>query len=212
MTPLLVHCRSAWAPALATYNTSTTANDRKLNGLLALMRFASTEPSVRNGEERRNGFATYDDFRQNWWCTTVPQPGRTVDDNPTYQYLYTYRAQLKTPLAQPLFLTAADTSEAAAEVAALEKIPSASQYFATQALSWWKLHPTDPHTPDLLGEADRVLRNACRTELPYDPKTYKSIGNPNDPNLTANLAHAIFDALHKDYPQSAWAKRYKSWE
>ena len=51
MTPLLVHCRSAWAPVLAAYNASTTPNERTLNGLLALMRFASTEPSVRNGED-----------------------------------------------------------------------------------------------------------------------------------------------------------------
>ncbi len=146
MMPLLSPCRSAWAPGLTACTDSITANDRKVNGLLALMRFAATEPSVRNGEERRNGFATYDSCRQNWWCTTVPEPDRTVDDNPTYRYLYTYGTQFKTPPAQPLFLTATDTSEAAVEVAALEKIPSASQYFATQALSWWKLHPTDLHT------------------------------------------------------------------
>ena len=101
MTPLLVHCRSAWAPVLAAYSSST-ADERKLNGLLALMRFASTEPSVRNGEERRNGFATYDEYRQNWWCTTVPQPDGTVDDNPTYQYLYTYRTQLNAARPTPL--------------------------------------------------------------------------------------------------------------
>jgi hypothetical protein len=208
MTPLLVHCRPAWAPVLATYNASTTPNERKLNGLFALMRFASTEPSVRDGEERRSGFATYDSYRQNWWCSTVPEQGGTVD----LTYSPSDRIPLKTPRAKPLFLTAADLSEATTEVALLEKIPSASQYFAIQALSWWKLHPTDPHTPDLLGEADRVLRNSCRSELPYDSKMDKRIGNPNDPNLTTNLAHTLFDALHKDYPMSAWAKRYKSWE
>ena len=197
---------------LAAYNASTTPNERKPNGLLALMRFASTEPGVRNGEERRNGFATYDSYRQNWWCTTVPKPNGTVDDNPSYQYDRSNSTPQSKPLVGPLFLTAADTSEAATEVAALENIPSASQYFATQALSWWKLHPTDPHTPDLLGEADRVLRNSCRTELPYDPKTYKPVGDSNNPMLTTNLAHVIFDALHKDYPQNTWAKRYKSWE
>ncbi|MDQ2841454.1 MAG: hypothetical protein M3Y72_10535 [Acidobacteriota bacterium] len=96
--------------------------------------------------------------------------------------------------------------------AALEKIPSASQYFATQAFTWWKLHPSDPHTPDLLGEADRVLRNSCRIELPYDSKARQYVGDPHDPNLTTHLVHAIFDVLHKDYPQSTWAMRYKSWE
>ncbi|MGA7157357.1 MAG: hypothetical protein WBY53_10940 [Acidobacteriaceae bacterium] len=208
MTPLLVHCRSAWAPLLAAYNGSATANGRKVNGLLALMRFASTEPSVRYGEERREGFATYDSYRQNWWCTTIPVPGGTVDDLSWYTYA---RTPIK-PLDRPLFLRSADSSEAAVEINELEKIPSASQYFATQALTWWKQNPSDPRTPDLLGEADRVLRNACRTELPYDEKTNKYTGDPHDPNLTVNLAHAIFDALHKDYPQSLWAKRYTSWE
>lgn len=211
MTPLLVQCRSAWAPVLATYNGSTAAAERKLNGLFALMRFASTEPSVRNGEERREGFATYDDLRQNWWCTAVPNSDGTVDENASYPYSRTNAAPKK-PLARPVFLTSADTAEAAAEVAALEKIPSASQYFANEALTWWKLHPSDPHNPDLLGEADRVLRNSCRTELPFDPKLGKPAGDPNDPDLTANQAHALFDALHKSYPNSVWAKRYKSWE
>ncbi len=164
--------------------------------------------SVRSGEERRNGFATYDSYRQSWWCTTSPKPYGAVDDNPSYPYNRSATA----PPAKPLFITPVDTAEAAPEVAALEKIPSASQYFATEALSWWKLHPTDPRTPDLLGQADRVLRNSCRTELPYDLKTYKPVGDSNNPMLTTNLAHAIFDALHKDYPQSSWAKRYKSWE
>jgi hypothetical protein len=208
MTPVLVQCRPAWAPLLAAYDASTTDNNRKLNGLLALMRFASTEPSVRYGEERREGFATYDSFRQNWWCTTVPAPDGTVDDNISY----TNTDRNITPIARPLFLTAADTSEADAEVTALKKIASASQYFTTQALSWWKLHPSDPHTPDVLGEADRVLRNSCRTELPYDSKKGKYVGDPHDLNITTNLAHRIFDVLHKDYPQSTWAKRYKSWE
>jgi hypothetical protein len=136
------------------------------------------------------------------------RPYGTVDDNPSYQYT----APSGPPLTKHLCLTSADTAEAATELATLEKIPSASQYFATAALHWQKLHPSDSQTPDLLGEADRVLRNSCRTELPYDPKTYKPVGDPNNPMLTANLAHAIFDALHKHYPRSTWAKRYKSWE
>jgi hypothetical protein len=208
MTPLLVQCRAAWAPVLTAYNASTTPDERRLNGLFALMRFASTEPSVRNGEERRLGFATYDDFRQNWWCTTVPQPQGTVDDSPNLPY----KPSIKPPLSVPLFLTPADLAEAATEVAALDKIPSASQYFATQALNWWKLHPNDPHNADLLGESIRVLRNNCRRELPYDEKTGGTSGNSKDPNLTTNLAHTLFDVLHKNYPQSEWAKRYKSWE
>jgi hypothetical protein len=30
--------------------------------------------------------------------------------------------------------------------------------------------------------------------------------------LTPNLAKALFTVLHRDYPNSPWAKRYKSWQ
>jgi hypothetical protein len=208
MTPLLVHCRAAWQPVLAAYDASTTSDDRLANGLLALMRFASTEPSVRYGEERRNGFAGYDAFRQNWWCTTVPKPGYDVDYSPD---LPAPRSAGATS-APPIFLSASDLAEARGEIASLEKIPTASTYFARQALAWMKAHPGDARTADILGEATRALRNSCRTERPYDSKTGQPAGDPKDPNLTANLAHALFDALHQNYPQSAWTKRYTSWE
>ena len=208
MTPLLIHCRAAWKPVLDAYDASTTPEDRQANGLLALLRFASTEPSVRYGEERRNAFAAYDEFRQNWWCSTVPAPGYDVDSPPDYPS----PALAVTPPPAPTFLTPADLTEARTEVAALEKIPNASTYFAQHALAWMKSHPRDPRTPDILGEANRALRNSCRTERPSDSKTGQPTGDPNYPNLTPNLAHALFDALHQNYPQSPWAKRYKSWE
>jgi len=208
MTPILIHCRSAWQPVLAAYDASTTPADRHANGLLALMRFASTEPSVRYGEERRGAFATYDNFRQNWWCSTVPPPGLDVDYDPDSLY---HPAIPPAPPA-PVFLTPADLAEAHTETTALNKIPSASTYFAKAALAWMNLHPQDPRTPDLLGEADRALRNSCRTEVAEDSKTGKPTGDPNDPNLTPNLARALFLALHTHYPQSPWTKRYTSWE
>ena len=189
MTPLLISCRAAWKPVLTDYDNAKTPTDRKATGLLALLRFASTEPSVREGEERRSGFATYDDFRQNWWCSTVPVPGGSIDipDIP----------QPKPPPMPPppTFLTTQDRDEAQHEVAALQKIPSASTYFATEALAWLKEHPKDPRTADILGESNRALRNTCR-----DDKT------------TPPLAHQLFDAIHKNFPQSAWASKYPTWE
>ena len=208
MTPVLLACRATWKPVLDAYDASTTPDDRHANGLLALMRFASTEPSVREGEERRSGFATYDSFRQNWWCSTVPKPGVTVD----YEPGYTEAPQPTAAPPPPVFLTAADLAAAHTEVTALEKIPNASTYFALQALAWMKLHPQDPRTADILGEADRVLRNSCRIEQTTDPKTGQPTGDPHDPTLTPNLAHALFDALHTHYPNSPWTKRYSSWQ
>ena len=209
MTPLLVGCRAAWKPVLAAYDSASTPAARHAAGLLALLRFASTEPSVRYGEERREGFATYDSFRQNWWCSAVPPAGQTVDFDPDTPAVDL--APLP-PVPPPPFLTAADLAEAHTEVAALERIPRASTYFAQQALAWAQLHATDAQTPDILGEADRALRNSCRKDPPYDANYNQAKLDPADMTMTSNLAKALFDVLHRDYPNSSWAHRYKSWQ
>jgi hypothetical protein len=198
MSPLLIGCRATFKQVLDAYDASKTDDDRHANGLLALMRFASTEPSVREGYERRNGFATYDEYRQNWWCSTVPDVNSTVDTyidptKPKPQAADDDYASIVKPVT-PLFLTAADKSSAASEVAALQKIPNASDYFAAQALAWFKDHPKDPRTADIVGEANQVLRNSCRND-----------GTPK-------FAHALFNVLHQSFPQSSWTKKYKTWE
>jgi hypothetical protein len=212
MEPVLTGCRATWKPVLDAYNAAATPTARHAAALLALMRFASTEPSVRLGEERRNAFATYDVYRQNWWCRTVPTPGGTIDEYSDMNADPKLGPQIEASNPPPPFLTPADLAEAHTQVAALEKIPSASTYFAQQALTWAKLHPKDPATPDILGEADRVLRNSCRTDPPFDEKTGQVANRPNDMTLTPNLAKALFTVLHRDYPNSPWAKRYKSWQ
>ena len=195
MTPLLIACRPAWKQVLPAYDSASSATDRQAAALLALERFASTEPSVRSGEERRNAFAAYDEYRQNWWCSTVPGAGQTVDEPREQAVANTASAQaLASSYSVPLFLTAADRAEAAAEVERLQSIPGASAYLGQAALSWWRAHPHDPRTVDIVGEAVRVVRNACRDDA------------------TPALAHELFDALHKDYPGSVWAKRYSSWQ
>ena len=192
MTPLLTGCRPAWKQVLPAYDAAKTAEERNVLGLLALMRFASTEPSVRSGEERRGGFASYDEFRQNWWCTAVPPAGETVDDMPNA--LQSPRSK-NARLPMPLFLTKEDRMTAAAEIAKIERIPSASDYLGNAALEWWRAHPRDAQTAEVLGQSFRVVRNACR-----------------DDKRTPLLEHALFDALHKDYPESPWSKKYQTWE
>src|SRR5258708_28176317 len=92
-----------------------------------------------------------------------------------------------TPITQPPsppFLTPADSEAAARELLALQQIPCASDYFATQTLAWLKSHPADPDHSELLGFAMRLVRNGCRTAD------------------TKQLNHQLFDTLHKTYPAS----------
>ena len=97
-------------------------------------------------------------------------------------------------MPDPPFLTAADRAAADREIAALQKIPCASDYFAQQSLDWVKAHPDAPHNADLLGFAMRVVRNACRDDA------------------TRDLSHQLFDTIHRRYPKSEWATRYTTWE
>jgi hypothetical protein len=189
LAPYLERCQPAFAPWLNQYNAASSPDERQVLGLLALMRFTSTEPTVRAGRER--DFAVYDEMRDNWWCdinNDYAAPLSASDEGP---HLFT-DANVAQP--DPPFLSAADRAQAKKENEVLQKIPCASDYFAVQALAWVKDHPTDPRNPDVIGFAMRVVRNACRS------------------GKTKDLDHQLFDVLHRQFPKSDWASRYKTWE
>lgn len=206
LSPLLSNCQPAFKSSLESYDAATTSDERHVLGLLALMRFTSTNPMVRPGLQR--DFAAYDEFRDNWWCGNLKKdangnPG--VDEHYKFVAASTgqpgikpelFRIPLSSERDQPLppFLTAQDRADAALEITALQQIPGAPDYFATQALAWYKAHPEDKRNADLLGFAKRVVRNGCRTVE------------------TTELDHQLFTVLQQRYPKSEWAKKYPSWE
>lgn len=195
MTPILTGCYPSWKPLLAAYDSATTPSDRQAAALRALMRFPSNEPLVRAGVEREDGFAGYSQFRDNWWTAGRGNPYDTGPRSPELPPLFfNTQPATRAALPDPPFLTAADYATAEKEIAALRATPCASDYFATAALDWQKQHPADPRTPDILGFAERVVRNGCRTDA------------------TKELNHRLFVVVQTQYPKSEWAKRYKTWE
>jgi hypothetical protein len=192
LSPYLSGCQAAFKQWLDQYNAASTPDERHVLGLLALMRFASTEPNVRVGLER--DFAAYSEYRDNWWCS---EPDWNVQNLPVAKRPALLFSQAVVPRIQqpdPPFLSDADRATVDGELAKLEKIPSASDYLAEQALDWVNRHPADPHDADLLGFATRVVRNACRSDA------------------TKELNHQLFDLLHRRFPKSEWATRYTTWE
>jgi len=192
LSPYLAGCQPAFANWLNQYNAASTPDERHALGLLALMRFTSTEPRVRVGIER--DFAAYDEFRDNWWCVKTPATPGSGSPQDSAPHLFTDPIVPRSQQPDPPFLTAADRTLADQEIARLQKIPCASDYFAGEALAWVKDHPSDPHDADLVGFAMRVVRNACRSDA------------------TKDLNHQLFDLLHRRFPKSEWAARYTSWE
>jgi hypothetical protein len=126
------------------------------------MRFTSTEPVVRVGIER--DFVAYDGFRDNWWCTATPPSADPGSPQNHGHHLFSNPIVSRAQQPDPPFLTAADRTLVDNELARLQKIPCASDYFAREALAWVKDHPTDSHDADLVGFAMRVARNACRSD------------------------------------------------
>jgi hypothetical protein len=192
LAPYLAQCQPAFKTWLDQYGAAKTPDERHVLGLLAMMRFTSTDPTVDAWRER--DFAAYDDFRGNWWCAAGPDgqytgPGSTAPPPHLFSTVVPLEKQ-----PDPPFLTAGDRAEAAQEIAKLQKIGDASDYFAEQALAWAKAHPDDARDADVLGFAMRVVRNACRS------------------NATKELNHQLFDMVHRRFPKSEWARKYTTWE
>ena len=191
LSSILTQCNAKWEPILSAYNSAASPKDRKATALFALMRFASTEPNVREGNYRVDGFATYSNFRDNWWCFTIPPTQRTQSDD---DMVWGFTSLAHPDVPDPVFLTAEDRTEGAKEIATLRAIPRASDYLPAEALAWQRAYPNDPRAPELLGQAFRVVRNACRDKTSTD------------------VEHQLFLTLHSKYPKNKWTLQYRSWE
>ncbi len=195
MSPILTGCYPSWKQWLDGYNSAASAADRRAAALLGLMRFPSNSPLVRAGIEREDGFAGYSEYRDNWWSASdTAQPASSNNPGGRSATFFGTQPASRAALPDPPFLTAADRAAADREIATLRATPCASDYFATAALDWQKQHPDDSRTLDILGFAERAVRNGCRTDA------------------TKELNHRLFVIVQTKYPKSEWARRYTSWE
>ena len=200
LTPILIEAEPGWKPWLNAYDAARTVDDRRITGLLALMRFPSVRPYVNGGAGREEGFVGYSSYRDNWWCSGMGKEQPTMGMN-SYSTSYNYRgdrvpappaAQKPQPFAP--FVTPAMATEARQEHAELEKIGAAPAYFGKESLAWVKAHPADQRNPELLAFAFRAMRNGCNLE---------------DSTPARRL---VFKTLHTKYPHSEWAKLYPEFE
>lgn len=89
----------------------------------------------------------------------------------------------------PAWLPAAAKSEATKELAALQAMPAAPTWLARRAVQLATATPQDPRNAELLHLAVRATRYGCT----------------DDANSAAS--RAAFQALHRFYPKSEWAKK-----
>jgi len=89
----------------------------------------------------------------------------------------------------PAWLPDAARAEAVKELAVLQSLPAAPTWLARRAVQLVAASPQDPRNPELLHLAVRATRYGCT----------------DDSNSAASKA--AFQALHRLYPKSEWAKR-----
>jgi len=153
---------------------------------LAILRSPGIRPYLEGGVPRVASFATFDSFRDNWWCKPweknyfyPPTPPRAV---PTLSFV---------PPAQALL--------AAEEYKRLQQLPDPVALLGQRVIDYAKDHPDDPHLPEALALTVRSSHYACES---YDART-------NSPAAVESTAasKAAFEMLHRRYPKSPWTAK-----
>jgi len=124
-----------------------------------------------------------DHFPHNWWCKVEDRGG---------QGAATLLVNGGVPF--PPFITDAERRDTAAEVDALKEAGTPREYLAAAAIEWARQRRTDPEAAEALALAIEGWRwSTC-----YDGKK-------------SDLPRRAFALLHRQFPDSEWAKQTKYW-
>lgn len=168
----------------ASYLAAATPEERKFAAALLMLHFSSAEPNATSGQLMDDD---YGDSSGWWWGSSpVRKPTQnnsdsdsdsTSDDEPF----------------DPLFLTAAQKSQAAAQLAKLAKVETAPNYLAKIVLAYAQKHPADPRVPEALHYGVKCTRYGATDDA------------------TSKLSKQMFITLHSKYKGNAWTKQTQYW-
>ena len=158
-----------------------------------MLRGPGFEPAVRAGFGRQDKVMESDILRDNWWLLGPPSPANSDDAFPAmHEALYDLYPDGR--FIPPAFLP---TDRRAAGEGEWQKIQdraaSGVDYLCGEAIGWSKSHPRDSRVPQALHE--------CVVATHYGPTDKASTG----------FSKQAFEILHRNYPNSEWAKQTKYW-
>ena len=133
---------------------------------------------------------TFGNFVPVWWCA----PGQLLSARERAQRSEMIRLLYQSSeITTPSFIGAEERAAATRERDALDRVGAGPRYLAIEALNWAKSRPTDPEVAEVLSRLVNNWRRACREDR------------------DADLARQAFQTLHRQFPNSEWAKRTKYW-
>ena len=194
LAPILQDLAPELRPPLQAYLDASDPRARTFAAVFLILRNPGMRPYAQIGFGRETPVNKIDNFRDNWWCSFAPAPEPSV---PGY---YRNASIMGEPLRelyrdgppQAQFLSPGERARGQREWSELAKLPPAPDYLAAQTIDWVKSNPGDPRAPESLHLAVRATRYGCS-----DQKT--------------PFSKQAFDLLHKQYPDSEWARKTKYW-
>ena len=183
-------------PLLDDYQSALADEAGKFSAIYAWLKTPGFQPIVTSGVGRRTPLNEQDSLRENWWCSAAFKPEPSTADqgkDEKQQDSLSLAVNTKTDMQSPAFLNAAQKAAARDEHARLAAFGAAPNYLCRQVIQWTQQHPADPRSPEALHLAVRSTRYGCTDKE------------------TGKWSKAAFDQLHKNFPNSTWAKKTPYW-
>ncbi len=177
---------AALAPLLPKSLGATAGSSVGFPADLAILRNPGIRPYLEPGIPRVASFSYFDEFRDNWWCSS-------------WQALYSEEQQKPTPLPVPAFLSSDQLAQAAAEYQRLKQLPDSATVIGQRVIDYANQNPNDPEVPEALALTVRATHYACQT---YEPNQAASTTSGYTP-----VSKAAFELLHQRYPKSPWTAK-----
>jgi len=187
-------------PALESYASAQSAEDRNFAAVFAILRSPGFRPFVETGFGRETPTEELNNIHDNWWCSLQPKPPGAQPTAGTYSHYqwHTFSSALKqiypeSDSSAARFISQEDQKVAADELEQLDKLPPGPEWLGAETLAYAAAHPDDPRVPEALHLTVRATRYGCTGDG------------------AAKISKSAYDILHKKYPDDTWTKKTPYW-
>jgi len=190
LVPTLKSLLPAIASQLNDFATNTEPAAKKFSAIFAWLKFPGLEPVVDSGLGRESALNERDSFRDNWWCSAAfvePPPEAGIEEEDELPSFTAEKNQSAT------FLSPEQNAAAAREYSIITGLGAGPNYIARQVIEWVNANPKDPRAAEALHLGVTATRYGCTD------------------TQTGRWSKAAFDLLHRNYPNTTWAKKTRYW-
>ena len=160
---------------------------KKFAAAFAMLHWPGIQPSMADLTLRDTPLNELNNFRMNWWCTF------SRAELPESQRQKRVSSDIQPQALAERIVDAKRAAEGRKQGAAIAAGENAPNYLEPAVLAWAKAHRDDPRVPEALHLAVTAGHLSCSTDK------------------TAEYSKQAFTMLHKNYPNSEWARKTKFW-